>query len=210
MGTNTSSEFKHLQHIGIYTVVTKKRTTILKKFIRKAEGLLDKVTYNMYLKGTVPIEVYKNRCLHYIQAVNKLRDVDPDARTRAKQRIFNVYFKLQEYDGPERQENRQTFNTGEDVEIPLETVGDLLDTAVADAYRKTQFAGGLGYSTSKGLTLSEGMGKQINNYWQPPAKAAPVKKIDPSTVSYTPRETMQEWRDKMAAEKEEILKCLGK
>ena len=186
-------------------MVTKKRKTILKKFIRKAEGLLDKVTYNMYLKGTVPIEVYKNRCLHYIEAVNKLRDVDPDAKTHAKQRIFNVYFKLQEYDGPERQENRQTFNTQEDVEIPLETVGDLLDTAVADAYRKTQFAGGLGFSTSKGLTLAEGMGKQINNYWQPPKKAAPVRMVDPSTVSYVPKETMQEWRDKMAAEKADIL-----
>lgn len=178
----------------------------MKKFIRKAEGLLDKVTYNSYLKGTVPIEIYKNRCLHYIEAVNKLRDVDPDAKTHAKQRIFNVYFKLQEYDGPERQENRQTFNTQEDVEIPLETVGDLLDTAVADAYRKTQFAGGLGFSTSRGLTLAEGMGKQINNYWQPPKKVAPVRMVDPSTASYTPKETMQEWRDKMAADKEAILK----
>ena len=191
-------------------MVTKKRKTILNKFVRKAEGLLNKVTYNMYLKGTVPIEVYKNRCLHYIEAVNKLKEVDADAKTHAKQRIFNVYFKLQEYDGAERQENRQTFHTREDVEIPLETVGDLLDTAVADAYRKTQFAGGLGFSTSKGLTLSEGMGKQINNYWQPPKKVAPVRMVDPSTALYTPKETMQEWRDKMAAEKEEILKCLDK
>ena len=191
-------------------MVTKKRKTILNKFVRKAEGLLDKVTYNMYLKGTVPIEIYKNRCLHYIEAVNKLKEVDADAKTQAKQRIFNVYFKLQEYDGAERQENKQTFHTREDVEIPLETVGDLLDTAVADAYRKTQFAGGLGFSTSRGLTLAEGMGKQINNYWQPPKKAAPVRMVDPSTASYTPKETMQEWRDKMAAEKKEILKCLDK
>ena len=116
-------------------MVTKKRKTILNKFVRKAEGLLDKVTYNMYLKGTVPIEIYKNRCLHYIEAVNKLKEVDTEAKTQAKQRIFNVYFKLQEYDGAERQENKQTFHTREDVEIPLETVGDLLDTAVADAYR---------------------------------------------------------------------------
>lgn len=191
-------------------MVTKKRKTILNKFVRKAEGLLDKVTYNMYLKGTVPIEIYKNRCLHYIEAVNKLKEVDTEAKTQAKQRIFNVYFKLQEYDGAERQENKQTFHTREDVEIPLETVGDLLDTAVADAYRKTQFAGGLGFSTSRGLTLAEGMGKQINNYWQPPKKAAPVRMVDPSTASYTPKETMQEWRDKMAAEKKEILKCLDK
>ena len=191
-------------------MVTKKRKTILNKFVRKAEGLLDKVTYNMYLKGTVPIEIYKNRCLHYIEAVNKLKEVDADAKTQAKQRIFNVYFKLQEYDGAERQENKQTFHTREDVEIPLETVGDLLDTAVADAYRKTQFAGGLGFSTSRGLTLAEGMGKLINNYWQPPKKAAPVRMVDPSTASYTPKETMQEWRDKMAAEKKEILKCLDK
>ena len=191
-------------------MVTKKRKTILNKFVRKAEGLLDKVTYNMYLKGTVPIEIYKNRCLHYIEAVNKLKEVDTEAKTQAKQRIFNVYFKLQEYDGAERQENKQTFHTREDVEIPLETVGDLLDTAVADAYRKTQFAGGLGFSTSKGLTLAEGMGKQINNYWHPPKKAAPVRMVDPSTASYTPKETMQEWRDKMAAEKKEILKCLDK
>ena len=191
-------------------MVTKKRKTILNKFIRKAEGLLDKVTYNMYLKGTVPIEIYKNRCLHYIEAVNKLKEVDAEAKTQAKQRIFNVYFKLQEYVGAERQENRQTFHTREDVEIPLETVGDLLDTAVADAYRKTQFAGGLGFSTSRGLTLSEGMGKQINNYWQPPRKAAPIRYGDPSTVTYTWKETTQDWRDKMAAEKEKILKCLDK
>ena len=163
-------------------MVTKKRKTILNKFVRKAEGLLDKVTYNMYLKGTVPIEIYKNRCLHYIEAVNKLKEVDTEAKTQAKQRIFNVYFKLQEYDGAERQENKQTFHTREDVEIPLETVGDLLDTAVADAYRKTQFAGGLGFSTSRGLTLAEGMGQQINNYWQPPKKAAPVRMVDPSTA----------------------------
>jgi len=186
-------------------VVTKKRKTILNKFIRKAEGLLDKVTYNMYLKGTVPIEIYKNRCLYYIEAVNKLKDVDADAKTQAKQRIFNVYFKLQEYDGAERQENKQTFHTREDVEIPLETVSDLLDTAVADAYRRTQFAGGLGFSTSRGLTLSEGMGKQINNYWQPPKKTAPTMHVDCTTINYNSRETTQEWRDKMAEEKEAIL-----
>ena len=186
-------------------MVTKKRKTILNKFVRKAEGLLDRVTYNTYLKGTVPIEIYKNRCLHYIEAVNKLKEVDADAKTQAKQRIFNVYFKLQEYDGAERQENRQTFHTREDVEIPLETVGDLLDTAVADAYRRTQFAGGLGYSTSRGLTLSEGMGKQINNYWQPPKKAAPIMHVDSSAVTYTWKETTQDWRDRMAAEKKEIL-----
>jgi beta-glucosidase-like glycosyl hydrolase len=159
----------------------------------------------MYLKGTVPIEIYKNRCLHYIEAVNKLKEVDAEAKTQAKQRIFNVYFKLQEYVGAERQENKQTFNTREDVEIPLETVGDLLDTAVADAYRRTQFAGGLGFSTSRGLTLSEGMGKQINNYWQPPKKSAPIMYVDCTTINYNSRETTQEWRDKMAAEKEAIL-----
>jgi hypothetical protein len=116
-----------------------------------------------------------------------------------------VYFKLQEYVGAERQENKQTFNTREDVEIPLETVGDLLDTAVADAYRRTQFAGGLGFSTSRGLTLSEGMGKQINNYWQPPKKTAPTMHVECTTINYNSRETTQEWRDKMAEEKEAIL-----
>ena len=148
------------------------------------------IKYKLYFKGEKL----------FLQCISSLLLEDAASIPSIKINV-NLGFKLQEYDGAERQENRQTFHTREDVEIPLETVGDLLDTAVADAYRKTQFAGGLGYSTSRGLTLSEGMGKQINNYWQPPRKAAPIKYIDSSAVTYTWKETTQDWRDRMAAEK---------
>ena len=51
------------------------------------------------------------------------------------------------------------------------------------------------------------MGQPVNQYWNATLAAVkhPVKQIDPATVEYKHRETTQEWRDRMAAEKAAIL-----
>jgi hypothetical protein len=65
----------------------------------------------------------------------------------------------------------------------------------------------MGFSHSRGMTLSEGVGKPANHYWNPvlAAKKSPITYLDPSTVEYKHKETTQEWRDRMAAEKADIL-----
>jgi hypothetical protein len=57
------------------------------------------------------------------------------------------------------------------------------------------------------MTLSEGMGQPVNQYWNKvlAAKKTPVTQVDPTTINYNSRETTQEWRDRMAAEKADIL-----
>ena len=183
------------------------KKTGLNKYIKRAEGLLDQVSYNIHLKGTVPIEPYRNRCLKLIEAVNKLTGIEPDQLSTAKERLFNVYFKLQEYDGPERSSDRSIPPDYDDIEVSIDSVSSLLDAAVVSAYQKNQHAGGMGFATSRGMTLSEGIGKPVNRYWNPILGAAknPVIQVDPATVEYKHRETTQEWRDRMAAEKAAIL-----
>ena len=65
----------------------------------------------------------------------------------------------------------------------------------------------MGFSHSRGMTLSEGVGKPANHYWNPvlAAKKSPITYLDPSTIEYKHKETTQEWRDRMAAEKADIL-----
>ena len=183
------------------------KKTGLNKYIKRAEGLLDQVSYNIHLKGTVPIEPYRNRCLNLIEAVNKLTGIDPNQLSAAKERLFNVYFKLQEYDGPERSSDRSIPPNYDDVEVSIDSVTHLLDEAIVSSYQKNQHAGGLGFSTSRGMTLSEGMGQPVNQYWNKVSAAEkhPVRQGDPTTINYNSRETTQEWRDRMAAEKADIL-----
>ena len=181
---------------------------LLKRIVIQAEGLLKKVYYNESKKGTVPIEVYKNRCLNQIERVNKLTAYTHEEIEWAKRRLFKVYFALQGYEGPERQSDETLPPLYEDdKEVSLQTVEHLLDEAVVSAYQKNQHAGGLGFSTSRGMTLSEGMGQPVNLYWNKvlAVKKSPVTYVDASTVEYKHKETTQEWRDRMAAEKADIL-----
>ena len=181
---------------------------LLRRIVVRAEGLLKKVHYNASKKGTVPIEVYKNRCLDHIERVNKLTAYTHEEIEWAKRRLFKVYFTLQGYEGSERQSDAKLSPLyEEDKEVSLESVEHLLDEAVVHAFQKENFSGGMGFSTSRGMTLMEGMGQPVNQYWNATLAAVkhPVKQIDPATVEYKHRETTQEWRDRMAAEKDAIL-----
>ena len=182
-------------------------SALLKRIVKQAEGLLKKVTTDKRTRGTVPIDAYRERCLDHIDRVNNLTVYTHDEIEWAKMRIFKVYFTLQSYDGPERSTEALVPPLYEDQEVNIDSVEPLVDDAVVSAYQKNQHAGGMGFSHSRGMTLSEGVGKPANHYWNPvlAAKKSPITYLDPSTVEYKHKETTQEWRDRMAAEKADIL-----
>jgi len=171
---------------------------LLDRIVRKGLTLLRKVQYDKNKSDSIPIEVYKNRCLGYIERVNELAYCDPDDLEQARKRLFNVYFYLQSVSGPERQTPHQT-------EISIEVVHKALNQAVYDDYYRR--SGGLGYSVTRGLTLTEEKGEPINHYFRKVKKSPSYSLLPPieENVVYNHRQTMQEWRNEMAKQKKEIL-----
>ena len=169
---------------------------LLDRLVKKGLMLMKKVQYDQMRSDSVPIEVYKNRCLGYIERINELKYINNDDLENARKRLFNVYFYLQLVSGPERQVPHQT-------EVSIETVSKALDQAVADEY--TRRKGGLGYSGTIGLTLSEDVGEPINHYFRKVEKK-PVTLIRPvNSDQVNSKQTMEEWKDEMAMQKKEIL-----
>tara|TARA_R110002050_G_scaffold22214_1_gene60812 strand:- start:591 stop:1127 length:537 start_codon:yes stop_codon:yes gene_type:complete len=163
---------------------------------------MKKVQYDKNKSDSVPIEVYKTRCLGYIERVNELKYLKPDDLENARKKLFNVYFYLQSVSGPERQTPHQT-------EISIEVVSKALDQAVADDFHKR--TGGLGYSVARGLTLTEERGEPINHYFRK-VKKSPVYSLLPPIEEnkIVIKQTMQEWRNEMAKQKKEILDELSR
>ena len=170
---------------------------LLDRLVKKGLMLMKKVQYDQMRSDSVPIEVYKNRCLGYIERINELKYINNDDLENARKRLFNVYFYLQSVSGPERQVPHQT-------EVSIEIVSKALDQAVADDYARRK--GGLGYSGTTGLTLSEDVGEPINHYFRKVEKK-PVTIIRPVNSEYkvNAKQTMEEWKDEMAMQKKEIL-----
>ncbi len=170
---------------------------LLDRFVRKGLTLMKKVQHERDKSNSIPIEIYKNRCLGYIERVNELKHYNQDDIKYAKKRLFNVYFYLQSVSGPERQ------NPGNN-EIPIEIMQVALDQAVTDVYRRS---GGLGYSVVRGLTLCEKKGEPINHYFRKVKKSPVISRINRHIEEdkIMIKQTMQEWRDEMAKQKKEIL-----
>ena len=178
---------------------------LLDRIVKKGLTLLKKVQHDQSKSDSVPIEVYKTRCLGYIERINELKYLKFEDIENAKKKLFNVYFYLQSVSGPERQTPHQT-------EISIEIVSKALDQAVADDYGKR--TGGLGFSVARGLTLTEDRGEPINHYFRkvkkrpvysllPPIEDNPL--VIPIEEHIVMKQTMQEWRDEMARQKKEIL-----
>ena len=170
---------------------------LLDRLVKKGLMLMKKVQYDQMRSDSVPIEVYKNRCLGYIERINELKYINNDDLENARKRLFNVYFYLQSVSGPERQVPHQT-------EVSIEIVSKALNQAVADDYARRK--GGLGYSGATGLTLVEDVGEPINHYFRKVEKK-PVTIISPVNSEYkvNAKQTMEEWKDEMAKQKKEIL-----
>lgn len=169
---------------------------LLDRFVRKGLTLMKKVQHDKDKSNSIPIEIYKNRCLGYIERVNELKHCNQDDIKYAKKRLFNVYFYLQSVSGPERQNPSNN-------EIPIELMQVALDQAVTDVYKRS---GGLGYSVARGLTLSEKKGEPINHYFRKVKKSAVIYlRPNEENIMYKAKQTKQEWLDEMAKQKKEIL-----
>jgi len=166
------------------------------KIIRKAEHLLRDIKIESEKTGQyrgIPIEIYKNYCLDYAERLSKLKNITKNQRFKGRKKIFDVYFKLQEYDGPERQTKRGR-------EIPFSALQS------ANAYK-----GGLGFSgISDGLFL-QSSGPKVNQYWKPPPKSkvktAPSSVHDWLMEDYEERRplTLDEFHEEMDRQKREVL-----
>jgi hypothetical protein len=166
------------------------------KIINKAEHLLRELKIESEKTGQyrgIPIEIYKNYCLNYVEQISKLKNITKNQRFEGRKRIFNVYFKLQEYEGPERQTKRGR-------EIPFSALQS------ANAYK-----GGLGFSgISDGLFL-QSSGPKVNQYWKPPPKSkvktAPSSVHDWLMEDYEERRplTLDEFHEEMNRQKREVL-----
>ncbi len=166
------------------------------KIIRKAEHLLRDINIESEKTGQyrgIPIEIYKNYCLDYAERLSKLKNITKNQRFKGRKKIFDVYFKLQEYDGPERQ-------TKKGREIPFSALQS------ANAYK-----GGLGFSgISDGLFL-QSSGPKVNQYWKPPPKSkvktAPSSVHDWLMEDYEERRplTLDEFHEEMNRQKREVL-----
>ena len=157
---------------------------------------MKKVQHDRDKSDSVPIEIYKNRCLSYIERVNELKRCNQDDIKYAKKKLFNVYFYLQSVSGAERQNPGNT-------EVSLELVQATLERAYTDEYKHS---GGLGYTTARGLTLTEERGEPINHYFRK-VKKSPVIYLRPNkeNIMYKAKQTKQEWLDEMAKQKKEVL-----
>ena len=169
------------------------------KIIKKAENLLRDVrikSQKNILSG-IPIEVYKNYCLDYAERLSKLKNITKNQRFEGRKRIFDVYFKLQEYEGPERQ-------TEKGQEIPFSSLQS------ANAYK-----GGLGFSGISDALFLQASGPKINQYWKPPPKkpAALTKKEDYGIIQAdyerhkeeAGRMNLDEFHEEMKRQKKELL-----
>ena len=166
------------------------------KIIRKAENLLKEIAAESEKTGQyrgIPIEIYKNYCLNYVQRLSNLKNITEDQRFNGRKRIFDVYFKLQDYDGPERQTKRGR-------EIPFSSLQS------ASAYK-----GGLGFSSISDSLFLQSSGPKINQYWRPTPKskvrAAPSSVYEWLMEDYEERRslTLDEFHEEMDRQKRGII-----
>ena len=176
-----------------------RKLKVLEKLVTNMENLRGKIAHDMDKTKSVPIEIYKNRCLQAVERVDKLSGVSDKQKDNAKKRLFKVYIELQEYSGSERQV------WDHDRETPIDEFFPGYDGSVVEAYSAHSFSGGLGFSTARGLMLADGVGTVKNPYYNELNAAKCGPPIDSSTHVQRYKQTVQEHRVEMAKQKKEVL-----
>ena len=73
---------------------------VINNLVEVTEGLLDKIAADMKFTRSVPIEIYRNRCINNIGRLNKLDRkrlrIPDNIYIEAKERMFNTYFEFQD------------------------------------------------------------------------------------------------------------------
>ena len=169
----------------------------LERLVKKAQGLERKVEFDIVKTGTTKIETYKNRCLGYIERVSQLTNVSTQDKKAAVRKMFKIYFNLQDYEGAEKES---------DMEVSLEALLPDLDMAIVEAYSADVRSGGLGYSSTNGLMLAEGLSAPKNPYWNAENSVKTQAPIRDEYYVYKGKQTVLQWRGEMKQQKEEVLR----
>ena len=177
----------------------------LSKIVKRAEDLLRRIrieTAKNRQNSGIPIETYKNYCLTYADRINRLRGIPQWKKAEAREKVFKVYFDLQDFKGAERQTLKPN------VEIPFSSLpGNITRYLVsADSYQ-----GGLGFSVARGLFLQDSH-QQSNPYWKPSKRRYPVYNVPKSEYARLIEEhywkrtlTLEEWIEDFERERQEHL-----
>ncbi len=176
----------------------------LKRLVKKAQNLERIVEFDLVKKGTTRIETYKNRCLGYIERLGMLTNVSKEDKEVAARKMYKVYFNLQDYEGAEKES---------DMEVSLEALLPELDMAIVESYSANVRSGGLGFSSTHGLMLAEGLSAPKNPYWRAENEAkAGVGKEGNALIGlgfdrdlYREPQSMVQWREEMKRQKKEVL-----
>ena len=177
----------------------------LKRLVKKAQNLERIVEFDLVKKGTTRIETYKNRCLGYIERLGMLTNVSKEDKEVAARKMYKVYFNLQDYEGAEKES---------DMEVSLEALLPELDMAIVEAYSADVRSGGLGFSSTHGLMLAEGLSAPKNPYWRAENEVkAGVGKEGNALIGlgfdrslYKEPQSVVQWREEMKQQKEEVLR----
>jgi len=177
----------------------------LSRIVKRAEDLLRRIrieTAKNRQNSGIPIETYKNYCLTYADKINRLRGIPQWKKAEAREKVFKVYFDLQDFKGAERQTLKPN------IEIPFSSLPENITRYLvsADAYQ-----GGLGFSAARGLFLQDSH-QQSNPYWKPPKRRSPVYNVPESEYARLIEEhywkrtlTLEEWIEDFERERQEHL-----
>ena len=169
----------------------------LNRLLKKAEGLERKIEYDIKKTGTTSIETYKNRCLGYIERLGMLTNVSKQDKEVAARKMYKIYFNLQDYEGGEKES---------DMEVSLESLLPELDLAIVEAYSADLRSGGLGFSSTHGLMLAEGLSAPKNPYWSLENSVKTQAPIRDEYYVYKGKQSVVQWREEMKQQKEEVLR----
>ncbi len=178
----------------------------LNRLVRKAQNLERKLEFDIVKTGATSIETYKNRCLGYIERLGMLTNVSMAEKKDAARKMYKVYFNLQDFEGAEQET---------DMEVSLEALLPELDMAIVEAYSADVRSGGLGFSSTHGLMLAEGLSAPKNPYWRAENEVkAGVGKEGNALIGlgfdislYKGPQTVVQYRQEMKEQKEEVLRA---
>jgi len=173
----------------------KKVAPNLRRILNRIENIPERIPVDIAKKGGFNLDFYLDECIDTIERVYNMKNLTNFQKKRARDRIFNIYTKLQEYGG---------------VEVDYHVTRErklvyLDDLKVVESKSPDIRSGGLGYASVSHATLTQRIGKTIDHYYNPP-KVKPVEPINDPTWEYKGKETMEEWRERMKEEKEILLK----
>ena len=169
----------------------------LERLVKKAQGLERKVEFDIVKTGTTKIETYKNRCPGYIERLGMMTNVSKQDKEVAARKMYKIYFNLQDYEGAEKES---------DMEVSLEALLPELDMAIVESYSAEVRSGGLGFSSTHGLMLAEGLSAPKNPYWSLENSVKTQAPIRDVYYTYKGKQSVVQWREEMKQQKREVLR----